>query len=114
MQNQENSDILKAIADKFLELSPQLQQGARFILDAPNDVAVYSMREIASRAEVKPSTMVRLATRLGYLNYNALRDEFRKRHSETSNGYAARARRLQLQGGQVGRASCRERVSDTV
>ncbi len=66
-------------------------------MDAPNDVAVYSMREIASRAEVKPSTMVRLANRLGFSNYNQLRDEFRKRYSESSSGYAARARRLQMQ-----------------
>jgi len=102
MQVRDGVDILKRIADRFAELSPQLQQGARYILDAPDDVAVYSMREIASRAEVKPSTMLRLANRLGYDNYNNLRDEFRKRYSETSSGYAARARRLQLQSSDTG------------
>lgn len=96
MDRRQSSDILREIEGRYEGLSPQLQMGARFILDSPRDVAVYSMREIAARAEVKPSTMVRLANKLGFSNYIELRDEFRRRYSEQSSGYAARARRLQL------------------
>ncbi|MBE7638519.1 SIS domain-containing protein [Sneathiella sp. P13V-1] len=96
MERRQGSDILREIEGRYGGLSPQLQMGARFILDSPRDVAVYSMREIAARADVKPSTMVRLANKLGFDNYVELRDEFRRRYSEQSSGYAARARRLQL------------------
>ncbi|MEH6402579.1 MAG: MurR/RpiR family transcriptional regulator [Sneathiella sp.] len=91
-----NGDAVKNIKDCFNSLSPQLQIAARHILDAPNDVALYSMREMAARSSVKPATMVRLATKLGYKNYNELRDEFRKRISAPKTGFAARARLMQL------------------
>ena len=96
MVQKDNLDILGTIEDRFEKLSPQLQIGARYILDSPADVAVYSMREIASRAAVKPSTMVRLADKLGFENYNLLRDAFRSRYADPTGGYAARARHLQM------------------
>ena len=92
-------DILKTIQREYADLSPQLQVAARYILSSPDDVAVYSMREIAGRAAVTPATMVRLAGKLGFLNYNDLRNRFRVRISEPASGYAARARKLQLSQG---------------
>lgn len=89
-------DVIWEIENRFHSLSPQLQVAARFILSAPDDIALYSMREIASRAGVQPATMVRLASKIGYGNYNKLRDAFRKRITTPSTGYAARARQLQL------------------
>jgi len=95
-------DIVRLVEQRFDMLSPQLQLAARYILSFPDDVAVYSMREIAARASVKPSTMVRLATRMGYANYNEFRDTFRKRLAVPASGYAARARELQLRQSRAG------------
>ncbi len=92
-------DILKTIQREYSGLSPQLQVAARYILSSPDEVAVYSMREIANRASVTPATMVRLAGKLGFLHYNDLRNRFRVRISESASGYAARARKLQLRQG---------------
>jgi DNA-binding MurR/RpiR family transcriptional regulator len=93
--------VLGVVEEHFESLSPQLQLAARYVLSAPDDVAVYSMREIAGRADVKPSTMLRLANKLGFENYNLLRDAFRERISKPANGYAARARSLQLRNQSV-------------
>lgn len=51
----------------------QLQTAARWALDHPQDVALLSMRQQARRAGVVPVTMTRLAQRLGYPGYDAIR-----------------------------------------
>jgi len=91
-----SGDIMKKIRDCFVSLSPQLQIAARHILDAPDDVALYSMREMAARSSVKPATMARLAAKIGYENYNDFRNEFRQLISTPKTGFAARARLMQL------------------
>ena len=90
------TDILSLVEGSFETLSPQLQVAARYILSSPDEVALYSMRKIAERAAVKPATMLRLANKLGFENYNDLRETFRDRISDPVTGYVARARKLQL------------------
>lgn len=51
----------------------QAQRGGRYVLDHPDDVVIFSMREIAERAEVSPATLVRLATLLGFAKWSELR-----------------------------------------
>jgi len=58
------------------ELRSRMAGAARFILAHPEDVAVFSMREIARRAGVAPVTLVRLAQRLGLPGYGALRRRY--------------------------------------
>ncbi len=72
-------DIEAHIESRFTELSPRLQQAARFIVDNPQLVALRSMRAVASRAHVDPSTMVRLAQDLGFDGYEQLRDCYRRK-----------------------------------
>lgn len=57
----------------FEELPPRFRSAARWVLDHPEDVALLSMREQAKRVGVPPATMTRLAQRLGYPGYEALR-----------------------------------------
>jgi DNA-binding MurR/RpiR family transcriptional regulator len=92
-------DILHKIEQQYEELSPQLRLAARFALDSPDRIALYSMREVAARAEVLPPTMLRLARRLGFETYNEFRDMFRARITPEMGTYAARARQLQLRSG---------------
>lgn len=66
--------------EKLRHAMKQLGEGmataARYILAHPEDVAVYSMRELARRAEVPPVTFVRLANRIGLAGYNELREHY--------------------------------------
>jgi len=64
------------LRDLLPELSAQMAQAARYVLAHPEDVAVFSMRELAKRADVPPVTMVRLAQRLGLKGYDALRRRY--------------------------------------
>lgn len=89
-------DILKVIEREYDQLSPQLRLAARFALDRPDRIAFYSMREVAAQADVLPPTMLRLAKRLGFNNFNDFRDRFRDRIEAPGGSYAARARQLQM------------------
>ena len=58
------------------ELSSELRKAARFLVDHPDEVPLVSMRVLASRSEVTPTTLVRLARRLGFGDWAALRRPF--------------------------------------
>jgi DNA-binding MurR/RpiR family transcriptional regulator len=90
--------VLQAIRDSFPALSPQLQLGARFLVDHPEDVAVCSMREIAGRAGVQPVTLVRLARHLGFDGWPGLRQRFIDRVRGTPSSYSRRAADLVRRG----------------
>lgn len=79
------------IIERFDDMSEQLQQAARHILEHPQEVALVSMRELARNAGVQPSTMTRLAKFLGFSGY----DDFRGQHADVirvnADGFAARA-----------------------
>lgn len=82
-------ELVDQLSQLYASLSPQLQCAALTILDNPNDVAVNSMRTMATRAKVSPPTMLRLAQRLGFENYEVFRDVFK--HSVATQGYGDRA-----------------------
>ncbi|MDP6573348.1 MAG: MurR/RpiR family transcriptional regulator [Rhodospirillales bacterium] len=90
--------LSKRIAETFPRLSPQLQRAARHVLDRPDDVALMSMRGLAARAGVHPSTMVRLARAFDFTSYNQLREPFQQHLRISPAGYLARARDLQARG----------------
>ncbi|AVA24214.1 MurR/RpiR family transcriptional regulator [Rhizobium sp. NXC24] len=79
------------IIEQFDDMSEQLQQAARHILEHPQEVALVSMRELARNAGVQPSTMTRLAKFLGFSGY----EDFRGQHADvirvSADGFAARA-----------------------
>jgi DNA-binding MurR/RpiR family transcriptional regulator len=77
------------------ELSPRLRKAGRYLLDQPENVALYSMRSVAAEAGVHPSTMVRLARELNLANYNELRDVYRSWLRDQRSPFAPRARALQ-------------------
>ncbi|WP_072382239.1 MurR/RpiR family transcriptional regulator [Rhizobium tibeticum] len=85
------------IIERFDDMSIQLQQAARHILEHPQEVALVSMRELSRNAGVQPSTMTRLAKFLGFSGY----EDFRGQHADVirvgADGFAARA--LQRDGG---------------
>ncbi len=92
-------DVLTEIARKnFAEMSSQFQTAVRFVLDHPDEVAVSSMRTIASRSGVQPATLVRLAQSLGFEGWLAFRQLFVDRLRARPEPYAAKARALLARG----------------
>lgn len=93
-------DLIARIESAFSQLSPQLRRAARYVIDHPDDVALYSMRQLAAQADVHPSTMVRLARELGFDGHAQFQEPFQARlRSRPKVIYTGSARNLQARGG---------------
>ena len=86
--------VRSTIKSRFPAMSRQLQIGARFLLERPEDVATASMRAVAGRAGVTPVTLVRLARALGFGDWQELRRPFVERLRPAPAPYSARAEDL--------------------
>ncbi|MDD9992564.1 MAG: MurR/RpiR family transcriptional regulator [Rhodospirillales bacterium] len=78
----------------YPKLSRQLKKCAAYILEHPSEVATLSMRQLAARAEVPPSTMNRLARAVDFGTYDQFRAIYRDSINDQATGYS-------LEGGQV-------------
>jgi len=87
----DTAPLAAAIVETFPELPEQLQAAARFVLDRPRDVALLSMREQARQAGVQPATMTRLAKRLGFDGYDAVRDLYAQAIRDNGLGFSGKA-----------------------
>ncbi|KFC72735.1 Transcriptional regulator [Bosea sp. LC85] len=100
IQMLQNDAMREHIISRFDEMSPQLQQAARYLLEHPREVALVSMRELSRNAGVQPSTMTRLAKFLGLSGY----EDIRAHHAEAirfrTDGFAARAMQHTSEGEQ--------------
>ncbi|MGB7203948.1 MAG: MurR/RpiR family transcriptional regulator [Anderseniella sp.] len=98
-------DVLQRLTDELRNLTPELRKAAAFVLENPNEVGVSSIREIASAAEVKPNTFVRMARVLGFDGYDDFREPFRDEIRRGTASFPDRARWLQSisQSGKLGR-----------
>lgn len=90
--------ITQLLQSNYETLSPQLRQAARYILAHPEEVALTSMRRIASHAGVKPSTMVRLARAVGFDGFEEMREPYRRWLRGGEGAFEARARTLRARG----------------
>ena len=82
------------ILAQYDALPRQLQAAARWAIDHPQDVALLSMREQARRAGVVPVTMTRLAQRLGYSGYEAIRALYVEKMRRGSTVFSGKAKAL--------------------
>jgi DNA-binding MurR/RpiR family transcriptional regulator len=96
--------ILNRLTDAYAGLSPQLRRAADYVLNNPNNIGVNSMRQVASAADIKPNTLVRLARAVGFESYNTFREPFRDLLRKGTESFPDRARWLQsiAQGGSHG------------
>jgi DNA-binding MurR/RpiR family transcriptional regulator len=78
----------------FEGLSPQLKEAARWVIDHPADVALLSLREQARRAGIPPSTLTRLAQRLGLKGYEGVRKLYAEAMRQRPENYRGRAEEL--------------------
>ncbi len=91
--------LCQQIEQAYAGLSPQLKRAARHALDHPDDIALLSMRQFAAKAEVHPSTMVRLVKVLGLSGYNVFQEPFQARlRSRPEEHYSKSARSIQALG----------------
>lgn len=89
---QPSNSLREQIIAQYDAMSPQLQQAARYVLEHPEEVALFSMREVARLARVQPATMTRLAKFLGLPGYDELRAQHAAALRQGGDGFAAKVR----------------------
>jgi DNA-binding MurR/RpiR family transcriptional regulator len=88
------AEITERIERGYAGLSPRLRKAARYAVGSPAEIALYSLREVAMRAKVGPTTFVRLAERLGFQSDNTFRESFREGMRSGPDRYARAAEEL--------------------
>lgn len=88
------------IVKSYDQLSPRLQQVAKYVLDNPNDMALQTLAVIAERSNVQPSTIVRFAKTFGYEGASQMQELFRDEMltQPRSPSYAERIRQFSRRG----------------
>ena len=95
MQQVSASTVLDKLSSEWEALTPEAQKAARYVLENPQDVGVFTVREVAEAAQVKPNTVVRMARQAGFQGYEDLRAPFRDAIRSSSFNFEDRARWLQ-------------------
>jgi DNA-binding MurR/RpiR family transcriptional regulator len=92
------------IVRRYEELSPRLQQVAKYVLENPNDMALQTLAVIAERCEVQPSTIVRFAKTFGYEGASDMQELFKDEMltQAPSPSYAERIRQFSRRAGAAG------------
>ncbi len=83
------------LAERHERLSPRLKEVAEFALSHPEEVALEKVAQLARRAGVPPSALVRFAQALGFEGFGDLQRLFKERLVTRLPAYAERIRRLE-------------------
>ena len=87
------------IAARHADLSDRLQHIAEFALENPTEMALGTVAEVAKRAAVQPSAIVRFASALGYSGFTEMQQVFRLRLvASLAPSYKDRIGRLKRDG----------------
>jgi DNA-binding MurR/RpiR family transcriptional regulator len=92
------------IVRRYEDLSPRLQQVAKYVLENPNDMALQTLAVIAERSQVQPSTIVRFAKTFGYDGASEMQGLFKDEMltQAPSPSYAERIRQFNRRAGAAG------------
>lgn len=99
---------------EFDSLPRQIRVAAQWVLDNPRDVALLSMREQAKAAGVAPASMTRLAQRLGFNGYEALRDLYAEQIRRGDGDFSAKVEELVSRRQREGDTALAYDLADTI
>lgn len=86
--------LIAVLRERKPNLAKRLQQIAQFVMNNPEDVAIYNIVEIARQAGVHPSAITRFAKDLGFAGFGELQNVFRQRLVGPRMTYADRMKAL--------------------
>lgn len=72
-------DLVAHLGDPELRLPKRLKQVAKFVLNNPEDTAIYSIVELSRMADVPSSTFTRFSKELGFSGFSDFQSVFRQR-----------------------------------
>lgn len=86
-------ELNKTILDLLPDMSRQISQAGRYVMDHPDEVLILSMRDLASHAGVAPTTLLRMSQALGFESWTEFRAIYVARLRQAPEAYADRADR---------------------
>lgn len=91
-QPKDYDDLKLAIVVRHSRLPRRLREIAEFAINSPDVMALETVAEIAARAQVQPSSLVRFAKHFGFAGFSDMQRLFRSRLVDRSGSYAERIR----------------------
>jgi DNA-binding MurR/RpiR family transcriptional regulator len=95
-------ELKQQLALRQARLSKRLRQVAAFALAHPDEIALGTVMEIAARADVQPSTLVRFAKSFGFSGFSEMQRLFRSRLRSNWPTYAERLAGIKASGPDAG------------
>ena len=92
--------LFSSLSARVDELPKRLRQCADFIARNPDRVAVSTVAELATLAEVQPSAIMRFCQEFGFSGFSQMQRLFREEYSRKWPDYATRLRDLRATGEQ--------------
>lgn len=89
-------------ARRHQDLSRRLQQISRFVVQNPDAVALDTVKELADKARVPPSSLVRFAQVMGYSGFSDMQEIFKSRMLAERPGISAKLGVLRRELGESG------------
>ena len=86
----------RKLAENYGALSARLRQAADYVARHPLDVTTRSLRSVAEDSGLPPATFSRMARRVGYASFEALREDVRQGLDRRAGSFHERAERLRV------------------
>lgn len=91
-------ELYREIAARGEALPKRLRQCADYVTQNPDQVAVSTVAELATAAEVQPSALMRFCQELGFSGFSQMQRLFREEYSRKWPDYATRLQNLRRTG----------------
>ncbi|MBF9002377.1 MULTISPECIES: MurR/RpiR family transcriptional regulator [Vibrio] len=86
------AELQEEIRARYSSLSKRLKQIAQYVLDNSSTIPFDTIAEIAKKADVPPSTLIRFANAFGYDGFNEMKQVFRDNLMEDTVSYTERVK----------------------
>jgi DNA-binding MurR/RpiR family transcriptional regulator len=89
--------IEKRLTSDYTTYSKEVQKIAKYLISNTVEIPLYSIRQIAKKAQVGPSTLVRLVNLLGFERYVDFKNIYIEGAKKTVSNFTIRAQKIQQQ-----------------
>lgn len=95
--NMSTDQIEKRLTSDYTTYSKEVQKIAKYLISNTVEIPLYSIRQIAKKAQVGPSTLVRLVNLLGFERYVDFKNIYIEGAKKTVSNFTIRAQKIQQQ-----------------
>jgi DNA-binding MurR/RpiR family transcriptional regulator len=95
--NISTDQIEKRLTSDYTTYSKEVQKIAKYLISNTVEIPLYSIRQIAKKAQVGPSTLVRLVNLLGFERYVDFKNIYIEGAKKTVSNFTIRAQKIQQQ-----------------